>query len=170
MCAFYQRLNSNKGQTLEMCCFWKKLQQWQNKVGNNGGQKVTLVAVAHLVIIVWGLILTFEDIHIQHYPFSLHEIVYVLGYYMVHLLLVASLVTGTFKEKPIWYVPWISIMFIVFSQPSVLWIQSLFNGAAYYFTDNVVNVTILSLVWFGWWTVIKHFWYMWSTRTYDEKI
>lgn len=108
-----------------MCCFWKKLQQWQNKVGNNGGQKVTLVAVAHLVslfikfflrvfnahqndekinvfsipqvIIVWGLILTFEDIHIQHYPFSLHEIVYVLGYYMVHLLLVASLVTGTFK-------------------------------------------------------------------------
>lgn len=73
-------------------------------------------------------------------------------------------------------------MFIVFSQPSVLWIQSLFNGAPYYFTENVVNVTILSkfnstfphfvlitvisgLVWFGWWTVIKHFWYMWSTRT-----
>lgn len=49
------------------------------------------------VLIVCGLILTIEDIHIQQYPSSLYEIVYVLGYFVIHFLLVGFLIAGAFK-------------------------------------------------------------------------
>lgn len=92
-----------------------------------------------------------------------------------------------FQEKPVWYIPWILIMFILFSQMSFLWIQSLFKGAIYYLTATIVNVIVLSkfivvvtflviitmisgLAWFGWWTVTKHFLYMWSTRKSQSAI
>ncbi|KAF7280284.1 uncharacterized protein LOC143205085 isoform X2 [Rhynchophorus ferrugineus] len=125
-------------------------------------------AFLHLSMTILGIYTTIKDMIDEEFPVSTYEILYVVGHFILHFLLIGCLIAGQRYEKPVFLLLWLVVNFMFFSMLTLSFFKSL--NAPINRTKKIFlfNVTALGVLWTFWVVILRRYRYFRNKPVYID--